>query len=117
MCVVSETHLKLEKPDAVVNIPNYTIFRRDRNWSGRDVRKKGGVAVYVQNNISVIDVFRSELYELIGATLLLPSGFRLLICGLYHPPKHNYAECELVEYLVNITDSALDKHPNTTIVC
>ena len=69
-------------------------------------------------NISVIDVFRSELYELIGVTLLLPSGFRLLFCGLYHPPKPlNYTECELVEYLVNVTDSALDKHPNTTIVC
>ena len=113
VCVVSETHLKPEKPGAVVKV----IFRRDRNCSGRDVRKKGGVAVYVRNNISVINVFRSELYELILVTLLLPSGFRLLICGLCHPPKHNYVECELVEYLVNVTDSVLDKHPNTTIVC
>ena len=35
-CVVSETHLKRDVPDKVVNIPNYKIYRRDRNWSGRD---------------------------------------------------------------------------------
>ena len=58
VCVVSETHLKPEKPDAVVNIPNYNIFRRDRNWSGHDIRKKGRVAVFLRNNISVVGVFR-----------------------------------------------------------
>ena len=31
ICVVSETHLKAAMPDAVINISNYTIFRRDRN--------------------------------------------------------------------------------------
>lgn len=40
LCVVTETHLQPEMPDAVVNIPTYTIFRRDRNWSGQDKRKK-----------------------------------------------------------------------------
>jgi hypothetical protein len=32
VCVVSETHLKPEQPDAKVNIADYTILRRDRNW-------------------------------------------------------------------------------------
>ena len=30
VCIVSETHLKPEMPDAIVNIPGYSIFRRDR---------------------------------------------------------------------------------------
>ena len=42
---VSETHLKPEMPDAIVNIPGYSIFRRDRNWSGLDKRSKGGIAI------------------------------------------------------------------------
>ena len=44
VCIVSETHLKPEMPDAIVNIPGYSIFRRDRNWSGLDKRSKGGIA-------------------------------------------------------------------------
>ena len=28
VCVVSETHLKPAMPDAVIDIPNYTIFRK-----------------------------------------------------------------------------------------
>lgn len=38
ICVVTQTHLKHDMPDAVVNIPNYTIFRRDRNWGGKDTK-------------------------------------------------------------------------------
>ena len=53
-CVVSETHLKNDVPDMVVNIPNYKISRRDRNWSGCDLRNKGGIAIYTSNNLSVL---------------------------------------------------------------
>ena len=74
VCVVSETHLKPAMPGAVINIPNYTIFRRDRNWSGRDMRNKGGVAIYTRNNLSVIDINRLDLYELLCLTLRLPTG-------------------------------------------
>ena len=31
VCVVSESHLKPEMPDAVVTIHSYSIFRRDRS--------------------------------------------------------------------------------------
>ena len=89
VCVVSESYLKPEMPDAVVTIHNYSIFRRDRNWEGRDMRAKGGVALYVRNNN-----YRSSLYKLIEVTLLLPTGNRMLIYGLYHPPRHNYLHGE-----------------------
>ena len=51
-CVVSETHLKNDVPDTVLNIPNYKISRRDRNWSGCDLRNKGGIVIYTSNNRS-----------------------------------------------------------------
>ena len=44
---------------------NIYIYRRDRNWSGLDMRNKGSVAVYVKKNLSVEDVYLSRLYEVI----------------------------------------------------
>lgn len=64
ICVVSETHLSTEMPDAIVNIPDYAIFRRDRGWKNLDSRKKGGVAIYVRDNLKVLDVYRSRLMNL-----------------------------------------------------
>ena len=83
VCVVSETHLSTNMPDAVVNIPNYNVFRRERGWADLDKRKKGGVAVYVRDSLKVLDVYRSNLYEFIALTVLLPSDHIMLICGLY----------------------------------
>ena len=40
VCVVSETYLKPEIPDALVRIPGYTIYSTDRNQFGNDSRKK-----------------------------------------------------------------------------
>ena len=57
VCVVSKTHLSTNMPDAVVNIPNYNVFRRDRGWADLDKRKKGGVAVYVRDSLKVLDVY------------------------------------------------------------
>ena len=32
ICVVSETHLRLDVPDAVIAMSNYALYRRDSNW-------------------------------------------------------------------------------------
>ena len=113
-CVVSKTHLKKVVP---VNVPNYKMYRRDRNWSGWDLRKKGEIAIYIRNNLSVIDVYRSNLYKFICLTVSLPSGNCILLSGLYHPSKTTYQESDLMDYLVNFFDTMLDKHPNISIVC
>ena len=60
ICIVSETHLKAEIPDSVVCIPNYNIFRRDRDYSGSDLRAKGGIAIYVRENLNVVDIYTSR---------------------------------------------------------
>ena len=117
ICVVTETHLKPDMPDSVVNIPNYTIFRRDRNWGGQDMRSKGGVAIYVRSNLKVIDIQQSDLYELIEITFLLPTGNTMIVYGLYHLPTHNYLESNLMDHLLNRTDDILDNVPDAVIVC
>ena len=111
VCVVSETQLSTQMPDAVVNIPNYKVFRRDRGWLDLDKRKKGGVAIYARQSLKVLNIYRSSLYELISLTLLLPSGHHMLICGLYNPPKHNYLDLDLMNYVISHVDSVLDKYP------
>ena len=46
VCVVSETHLRPDVPDAVIVMSNYALFRRDRNWNGTDMSTNGGIAIY-----------------------------------------------------------------------
>ena len=80
------------------------------------MRNKGGVAVYVKKNLSVVDGYLSRLYEVICITLCLPTGHRFSVCGIYHPPKHSYTENDLMNYLIDNTDNVLDAHPQTVIV-
>ena len=118
VCVVSETHLSTNMPDAVANIPNYNVFRRDRGWADLDKRKKGGVAVYVRDSLKVLDVYRSNLYEFIALTVLLPSDHIMLICGLSsYPRKHSYRDIDLMNYIISFVDLVLNKHPEAAIVC
>ena len=115
-CIVSETHLKPDIPDSVVNIPSYNIYRRDRNWLGNDMRNKGGIAIYTRNNLKVTNVYRAKLYELLCLKLRLPSRHNMLVCGLYHPPKFNYKECDLMDHVIEILDNELEQDPHITIV-
>ena len=77
--IISETHLNSLIPDSVVSIDGYNIFRRDRDWAGTDKRKKGGVAMYVRDNLKVLDIWRDMLFEMLGVQLLLPSGHWMLV--------------------------------------
>lgn len=36
VCVISETHLNRDIPDSAISIHNYSIHRRDRDYSGTD---------------------------------------------------------------------------------
>ena len=41
----------------------------------------------------------------------------MLVCGVYHPPKYNYKELDLISYIIELADNALDSYPDTVIVC
>ncbi|PFX14922.1 hypothetical protein AWC38_SpisGene20887 [Stylophora pistillata] len=112
VCIVSETHLFTNMPNASVIIPDYNVFRRDRGWADLDKRKKGDIAVYVRDILKVLDGYRSNLYEFTALTVLLPSDHIMLICGLCNPPKHSYQD-----YIISFVDLVLNKHPEAAIVC
>ena len=117
ICVVSETHLRPDVPDVVIAISNYALFRRDRNWNGTDRRRNGGIAIYIRNNINVVDIQSSEEFEPIAITSSLPIGHHMLICGIYHPSQHSYQEKDLMSYLIDLADSLLEKFPGGLFVC
>ena len=117
ICVVSETHLRPDVPDVVIAISNYALFRRDRNWNGTDMRRNGGIAIYIRNNINVVDIQSSEEFEPIAITCSLPIGHHMLICGIYHPSQHSYQEKDLMSYLIDLADSFLEKFPAGLFVC
>ena len=112
ICVVSETHFKPDVPDAVIAMSNYALYRRDGNWCGRDMRKNRGIAIYIRNNINVIDVHRSAEFELIAITASLHKGKHMLICGVYHPPRHSYQEEDSMDYLIDLADTFLENFPD-----
>ena len=76
--MISETHLNNMILDSVVAIDGYTIHRRDRDWGGKDKRKKGGIAVYVREQLKVLDVKQDSAFEMISLRLLLPSSHQHL---------------------------------------
>ena len=110
--IISETHLSQGIPDFSVHIPDYSLYRRDRDCCGNDMRKKGGVAMYVRNNIRVASINQAEHFEVISIIAELPSNHVMLICGIYHPPRPRYHETDLIDYLQDITDDFLDENPD-----
>ena len=117
VCIVSETHLKTNVPNSAVDIHNYDIYRRDRNWSGMDKMAKGGIGIYVRKNVDIVAIYnRSSLYELVYLVVRLPSGHMLVVCGFYRPPRPTYQVKDLVIYLADLMGDILDKFPGGVIV-
>ncbi|CAH3197875.1 unnamed protein product, partial [Porites evermanni] len=61
-----------------------------------------------RDSLKVLDVYRSNLYENIALTVLLPSDHIMLICGLYNPPKHSYRDINLMNYIMSFVDYVLN---------
>ncbi|XP_068757446.1 uncharacterized protein [Montipora capricornis] len=80
------------------------------------MRNKGGIAIYTRSNLKVKNVYRAKLYELLCLKLRLPSEHNMLVCGLYHPPKVNYKECDLMDHVIEILDNELEQDPHISIV-
>ena len=49
VAIITETHLKSKHSDNVISVPEYKLYRRDRQR-----RRGGGVAVYVRNSIQSV---------------------------------------------------------------
>lgn len=92
---LSETWLEPDIQDDVINIPNYSIVRKDRN------RRGGGVCFYVNNCIKfkVLDTPTSDIAQLEQLWISFKyAGKNMCLGTLYRPPNTNLTHClELLE--------------------
>ena len=94
---LSETWLKKGLPSNVINIPNYSITRLDRSWEENgNVKKGGGLCMYINKNINFSDTNLSELnlssvdIEIQWITIKLPKIREIVIGNVYRPPQGDH---------------------------
>ena len=97
--VICQTETKLSKviDDSEVNLPGYTVYRRDRD------RCEDGVAIYCRSDIkstALLDM--SAFVEHCVMRLTLPKGDSTVICCVYRPPS---ARSEWLDHFYALMDS------------
>ena len=110
---ISETHLKNKHEDKLFEIENYTLFRRDRVK-----RKGGGVACYIKNNLEA-NIWKIENeprdYEILWIKIKEKES-TIFAGSIYHPPKPNYKEEELINYLEKTITDIKIQYPNADFI-
>ena len=90
---ISETWLHEKINDNMINVPGYTIVRRDRNSNKRG----GGVCIYVRSNMSFTcrDDLINDVLEAVWIEIPRTRTDQLIIGCLYRPPNadSNYLHC------------------------
>ena len=98
---LTETHLDGTVTDSEINIPNYTIHRKDRNRNG------GGVAIYIHNNLTATRRLDLEVpnLEIVWVEIKVDKH-KILVGSCYRPPGQRVA---LVDEFLELLSSSLDK--------
>ncbi|XP_032237538.2 uncharacterized protein LOC116618187 [Nematostella vectensis] len=115
---ITESWLHPDIPDAAVNLPGFSCFRRDRTHTSG-----GGVCVYVDSNISCtrLSDYESQDIESIwidARPRRLPRKIsRILLGSVYHSTSCDEVEnCRLLEHLQSNTESFLRNHPEGLVL-
>jgi len=109
VALITETHFKVRHTDSVIDIPDYTVFRRDRSG-----RKGGGVAVYVRSTIetTIWTSAENRFYEILWVRI----GQNTFVAVLYHPPKPLYQPAALIDYIETCIEKLNQDYPAALIV-
>ena len=98
---LTETHLSEKIVDAEIHIPNYTIYRQDREGG----RKHGGIATYVHNSISAhCELIKTYSNNFVEFNIIRFTKLDMLLVNIYRPP-----ECPCTKY-----EEALQEIRSTT---
>ena len=112
----TETWLRGSIADSVVNIPGYTVLRRDRTFESH-----GGVCLYIRNEMSwkynqLEDFKCCDHHEVLWVHLKptrLPRGFPCLVAAIvYHPKQNAETDASLREHLFDSLTLAEARYPN-----
>ena len=108
--VLTETHLKAYIHEAEVTINNYNIYRADRI-----LRKNGGVAVYMHEDLAVnqTEVYSDSKCE---AIMLKNNDLNFILVGVYKPPTAENL-CKSFKKCLDKIDSFINLYnDNSTII-
>ena len=113
LALISETWFKSHHNDAMLAIPGYNLFQRDRAR-----RRGGGVAIYVKSNLLAsvyIPCNDDSIYEVLWIKLQ-NQGCTSFIGALYHPPKPLYRTDDFLEYLHRTVEQLIDEPGDSVII-
>lgn len=98
---ISETWLDNSVTDSEINIPGYSVVRKDRNREG------GGVCIYINSNLAFnqrSDLETSDI-EAVWAEILLPKTKPIIIGCCYRFPKQSQFISQFEEVLTKLPNS------------
>ena len=103
LVLLTETWLDDTILDGELNIPGYVIYRSDRV-----IRQHGGVAIYVENNITVssIERFASDLAEGIKLSLRTANDTVTVCCCYRSGNNGDDSNSALLEWITPSTENA-----------
>ena len=102
---ISETWLKKEWDSSLISIPGYNLLRVDRNWGDikNDIKKGGGLCIYIKNNLNYNDIVyssnntSSSNIEMQWVEINIKNMRRILIVNTYRPPSGDYKNfCNII---------------------
>jgi len=96
---ISETWLNV--PTALINIPEYTCYRTDR-----DKGRGGGVLIYIREHFKSVELELNVNMECLGLNVILSPNMKFnVVVVLYNPPSHDVNFYNKLKNLVSLTDN------------
>jgi hypothetical protein len=118
IALVAESWFNSKHSDDIVNIDNYTLFRRDRIG-----RLGGGVCAYVRSNIDAQFHISPQSFNNVGKMSVeimwlkcFYKGQSYFIACCYHPPKPKYHPQVFVDILRQDIDCIVCSHNDSIIL-
>ena len=100
---LAETWLSPDVSDTEVAIPNYALFRLDRNRHG------GGVAIYVHNSISAQSILLPHIPEL-ELILAITTRLSTFTIGVYYRPPNRNDSLQIFHDTISLLNPSLIHH-------
>ena len=105
---LSETWLDSSLLDAELEVPGFSLYRKDRN------RRGGGVMVYVSNDVKAVR--RGDVEEVGIEALWIEvktSKMRMLVCNVYRPPD---AKAEWIDEVAGMIEHAVQEGKTVVVL-
>ena len=119
VAVISETHLNSKIDDNRISLKGYNVLRTDRNLLATNKSKGGGVAIYLNAEVThaVPQIHVPEVLEVVWCILWPSNPNSIIVAGVYLPPDATAATRQLfVDHIVETVDCLRSSRPRSKTV-